>query len=199
MARTTDNKCEIKFEDGTEDFGEEETMTNRDRTASSLQDLESALDTFGADRTRWPATVRLALSSLISSNADAQRMVREAEAFDRILDQAPSLSSEALTRLAGRIEADAVRQPRLVSNQGAATGTQPGTQRGFAFGGRQHGMAAAALAASLVLGILVGQTPALNPAAELLIGQSNTTVDSSSAPLLANVDEAEGLLDEDLL
>lgn len=174
-------------------------MTNRDRTASSLQDLASALDTFGADRTRWPAPVRLALSSLISSNIEAQRMVREAEAFDKILDQAPSLSIEALTRLAGRIEADTVRHPRLVSGAGAATSRQPSTQRGFAFGGRQHGMAAAALAASLVLGILVGQTPALNPAAELLIGQSNTTFDPSTAPLLANVDEAEGLLDEDLL
>lgn len=195
MARAANDECKIKFEDDTEDFGEDEIMTNKDRTASSLQDLESALDTFGADRTRWPAPVRLALSSLIASNAQAQQMVREAEAFDRILDQAPSLSNEAIKRLAGRIEADAVRQPRLVSSGSAATATP----RGFGFGGRQHGMAAAALAASLVLGILVGQTSALNPAAELLIGQSNTTSDTSTASLLANVDEAEGLLDEDLL
>ncbi len=171
-------------------------MTSSDRTAMTLNDLEAALEAYGADRTRWPAPLRHALSTIISTNPEAERMLREAEAFDRLLDAAPTLSADAVARLAGRIDEAAMRQPRLVGAEGMpkaplSSGPQRRPIRRF-----DHAMAAMALAASLVFGILVGQSPVVDPAAQLLIGSSG---DDGSGPQIASVDDADGLLEEDLL
>ena len=160
-----------------------------------LDKLEAALDAYGADRTRWPAPLRLALSGLIASSSEAQRMLRDAEAFDRLLDQAPQYDQSRLEGLSQRIMATAERQPRVVAN-GSPSGPRA-TERAAAWGWqrRHHGFAATALAASLVLGVFAGQLNFLNSSAEVILGAS----ENASATRIAQSDDTDVLLDEDLL
>ncbi|MFN0218091.1 MAG: hypothetical protein ACKVP4_04655 [Hyphomicrobium sp.] len=173
-------------------------MTNREQEfpdqAQRLADLEAALDAYGADRSRWPAPVRLGLSAFIAASEAAQLKVREAEAFDRLLDAAPSLSAERIDALAARIGALAERQPRVAHQSDVQVGqrSQPA-----GFGRRDRGWAAAALAASLALGVFASQMPGIDQASSALIaGVSN---DDGSSQQLALTDDGEGLTDEDLL
>jgi hypothetical protein len=154
-----------------------------------LDKLGDALDTYGGDRTRWPAPLRLALSGLVAGNAEAQTMLKDAEAFDRLLDCAPQYDAARLGNLKERIAAVAAGQPRLVVMQPAAK-SNPRVRR-------YHGMVATALAASLVLGIFAGQLKAVNSTADVLLGDSARYTNNSRQ--LAQTDDADSLLDEDLL
>jgi hypothetical protein len=154
-----------------------------------LDKLEATLDTYGADRTRWPAPLRHALSGLIASNAEAQKRLKDAEAFDRLLDKAPPHDGARLGGLAERIAAAAERQPRIVAER-----RQPVA---YSYSSRlrhHHGLAATALAASLVLGVLAGQSSALN---SLFVGDGSHA--ASVSRQMAQTDEADSFLDEDLL
>ena len=158
-------------------------MTRKGLGTVGLDKLEATLDTYGADRTRWPAPLRHALSGLIAGNAEAQELLKQAEAFDRLLDKAPQYDAARLGKLTERIVAVAERQPRLVAQQRVATGHLALRHR--------HGLAATALAASLVLG---GQSNAFN----VLLGGGGSRVANISQQL-AQTDEADSFLDEDLL
>lgn len=166
-------------------------MTNGEQ-ARRLADLQSALDAFGADRTRWPARVRRDLSSFIAGSPDAQRMLRESESFDRLLDAAPALRADKIDALLGRICAAAERQPRAVLTIEAQTAEPTWSS---SFGRRERTWAAAALAASLLLGIFAGQAPSLDPAGPLLTESAG----DGGAQQLASTDEVDSLSDEDLL
>ncbi len=160
-----------------------------------LDKLEAALDTYGADRTRWPAPLRLTLSGLIAGNLDAQKMLKDAQAFDRLLDSAPQYDAGRLDVLSNRIAAAAERQPRLAVSHARATSGGSSVWTSLR---RHHGVAATALAASLVLGIFAGQLNMFNSTADVLLGDdgvSSSTVNRQ----LAQTDDADGLLDEDLL
>jgi len=159
-----------------------------------LDKLEAALDTYGADRTRWPAPLRLSLSGFIAGNSDAERMLKDAEAFDRLLDSAPQYDAGRLGKLSDRIVAAAERQPRLITN---AAG--PAKSGGSAWSAirRHHGFAATALAASLVLGVFAGQLNVFNSTADVLLGGNRDN--PTTARQLAQTDDADGFLDEDLL
>jgi hypothetical protein len=166
-------------------------MANSNPHSARLAELETALDTYGADRTRWPVPVRHALSGFIASTPEAQRMLKDAELFDRLIDQAPRVSSERFADLTEKIVKAAVQQPRIVMS-----GSKPSET--FAPVRREQRWAAAALAASLMLGIVAGQTRFVDPAAELLIG-SSISEDAGNAAQVAQIDQYDGLLDEDLL
>ncbi len=179
-------------------------MTRIERLDLTLNDLEIALETYGGDRTRWPAPMRHGLAALIAAEPKAGRMVREAEALDRLLDQAPAGGDDvALAALVERISAAAAREPHAITGSSPALQrTDDGSRSVIGFNRRrptqryEYGLAGAALAASLVLGIFVGQSPVITPAAEYLIG---TGSGEQSGQQMAIVDEAEGILDEDLL
>ena len=158
-----------------------------------LDKLEAALDTYGADRTRWPAPLRLALSGLIAGNPQAQKMLKDAEAFDQLLDKAPQYDGARLAQLSDRIATAAVRQPRIVSSQGNPIGRSLWQSLR-----RHHGLAATALAASLVLGVFAGQTNVFNSTADALLGSSGAGVPKVTRQI-AQTDDADSLLDEDLL
>lgn len=160
-----------------------------------LDKLEAALDTYGADRTRWPAPLRLSLSGLIAGNSDAQKMLKDAEAFDRLLDVAPQYDVARLDKLSDRIAAAAERQPRLVTSHGTSI-----TQRSSVWSTlrRHHGVAATALAASLVLGVFAGQLNMFNSTADVLLGADGAST-ASAARQIAQTDDTDSLLDEDLL
>ncbi|MBN9246167.1 MAG: hypothetical protein J0I81_01700 [Hyphomicrobium sp.] len=160
-----------------------------------LDKLEAALDAYGADRTRWPAPLRLALSGLIAGNSEAQKMLRDAEAFDRLLDKAPQYDQSRLDGLSHRIMATAERQPRVVTNRTSVAREPAGRPTAWSWQRRHHGFAATALAASLVLGVFAGQLNVLNSSADVLLG-GNT---NASSTRIAQSDDADVLLDEDLL
>lgn len=160
-----------------------------------LDKLEAALDTYGADRTRWPAPLRLTLSGLIAGNPDAHKMLKDAEAFDRLLDKAPQYDATRLSKLSDRIAAAAERQPRLVTSQerSPAAAVRPAwpTLR------RHHGLAATALAASLVLGVFAGQMKVFTSTADALLGEDGSS--STLSRQIAFTDDGDSFVDGDLL
>lgn len=159
-----------------------------------LDKLEAALDTYGADRTRWPAPLRLSLSGLIAGNPDAHQMLKDAEAFDRLLDKAPQYDAARLDKLSDRIIAAAERQPRLVTSQERPT-TSLGSRKPVLR--RHHGFAATALAASLVLGVFAGQMKVFTSTADAVLGDDNAS--STVSRQVAYTDDGDSFLDEDLL
>lgn len=160
-------------------------MTRNLRPAG-LDRLEATLDTYGADRTRWPAPLRHDLSGLIAGNEDARKLLRDAELFDRLLDSTPQYDAARLDNLKERIAGAAERQPRLVSTRPETTTARPVLRR-------HHGLAATALAASLVLGVLAGQSSIVNS----LLGADPAY--TSYSRQMAQSDDADILLDEDFL
>ncbi|MBS0250604.1 MAG: hypothetical protein JSR78_06005 [Proteobacteria bacterium] len=159
-----------------------------------LDKLEAALDTYGADRTRWPAPLRLSLSGLIAGNPDAHRMLKDAEAFDRLLDKAPPYDATRLSKLSDRIAMAAERQPRLVTSQER---TQTSSRTAKPVLRRHHGLAATALAASLVLGVFAGQMKVFTSTADAVLGDNNAS--STVSRQVAFTDDGDSFLDEDLL
>lgn len=165
-------------------------MTRKDPRVVGLAELEAALDTYGADRTRWPAPLRHALSGLIAGNTNAQKVLKRAEVFDRLLDSAPRYEAHKLDRLADRIVAAAEGQSRVVSFK------RP--RRPAYFGSREYGFAAAALAASLLIGVVVGQSNVVGPAAEIFDSASSLSAAGTNTQMALS-DDADSLLEEDLL
>lgn len=155
----------------------------RNLSPVGLEGLEAALDTYGADRTRWPAPLRHELSALIADSGEARKLLRDAELFDELLDRAPQYNAERLNNLKHRIATAAVHQPRLVTTRSDVV-QRPVLRR-------HHGFAATALAASLVLGVLAGQSSTVSA----LLGTNS----ANASRQIAQTDDADVLLDEDLL
>ena len=163
----------------------EDTINRREE----LEALDGLLASAGADRTRWPAPERLRFASLLAADSDAQRMLREARALDRLLDLAPraKVSEDAIAR---RIVAAA-------ASEGRAKRRSPSFVRLMA---REAGWPAAALmAASLLLGAFAGTTGALDPAFEPLTSASAGGGEIEADPsLIALGGDETGIFEEDL-
>ena len=86
-------------------------MTNTSEDKPNLALLESTLERYGADRTRWPADMRRQLAGLLGTSKVAQCLVSEATALDHLLDMAPSLSDARGKALADRIVSAAKTMP----------------------------------------------------------------------------------------
>jgi hypothetical protein len=181
-------------------------MTNSP-TMPARSDLEHVLETFGANPRRWPEGMRSGLLRLLAVDDVAQRMLRDAEALDRLIDLAPEISAGRRSALLGRIVDAAERQPRLVSGAGAnagdarepATASRPsqGGRRWTRWSSRDDVFAGVALAASLAIGIMLGQSQVASPAASLLLGYSDSVEAGSSQ--MALFEESDTLIDEELL
>ena len=182
-------------------------MTKMDKRAEDREALERLLEIYGADRTRWPARERLRFAGVVGDDTVAARMLAEAGALDRLLEQAPRASGADIDALKERIVATALRsgapQLAVVSGGKAGVAKRPSLPtRSSAFAARfGHGQwpAAAMLAASLVLGVMVGSTGTLdNTLQEVadVAGFGSTASDSSQ---LALGDDVYGQMDEDLL
>lgn len=154
----------------------------RNLKPAGLDGLEAALDTYGADRTRWPAPLRHELSALIADSGDARKMLRDAELFDTLLDRAPQYDASRLDGLKQRIAVAAAHQPRLVATHFEAA--RPVLRR-------RQGWAVTALAASLVLGVLAGQSSVVSS----LLGTNS----AYASRQVAQTDDPDILLDEDML
>jgi len=175
-------------------------MSTRDRQLKELDALERLLDVYGADRTRWPARERLQFASLITDEPEAQRLMAEAVALDRLLDVAPTARTEQEQGLIGRIVAAArVQQHKPLSASEVAPAVSnivklPAWVRwpqiAGAFGASDW-PAAGLLAASLVLGVMLGSAGMLDSTmqevAEVAGLSSSLTVESQ---LMLNEDTA---------
>ena len=134
---------------------------------ATLQDLHSVLEIYGADRTRWPAAVRLRLAHVITSEPLARQALTEAAALDALLDLAPHVSVEREQALALKIVAAAVAQaqevaaPRLGETAASVVARKPRSLASTGSFVRHAG--AVLLAASLVLGIFAGASGQLSP------------------------------------
>jgi len=129
----------------------------------TLTEFERLLDVYGGDRTRWPTDARAAAAHLVARDIDAQRLLAEADALDRVLERAPlpALAKEAA--LADRIVAAAQRSPRIVKIGGARpeAGVKPaatGSGRSPLPVSRAKVGAAGLLVASLMIGVVIGRT-----------------------------------------
>ena len=186
-------------------------MTKMDKRTEDREALERLLDIYGADRTRWPAHERLRFAGIVGEDKVAARILAEADALDRLLEQAPRASSADVEALKERIMAAALRSgaPQLAVVAGRKAGVaQPLTaaKRGPAFATRfvrGEWPAAAMLAASLVIGVMLGSTGSLDTTMQqmaevtgLSTATDNVNTDSSQ---LALGEEIEGQSDEDLL
>jgi negative regulator of sigma E activity len=136
--------------------------------------------------------VRARLSAFVAGNREAQKRVSAARALDRVLDFAPRLSDAQTAALAQRIVARAAHQPRIVAKSDVTPSRHWLRQRG------NHGVAAAALAASLMIGVLAGQNTAFATLTDAIVGGTGT-ISSAAGQQVAQGDEADALLDEDLL
>lgn len=92
-------------------------MTNTTTPRSQRELLEMTLEIYGADRTRWPVQRRHELSQFIAASAEAQKLIADAAAFDRLLDSAPTVDIDRQKDLFARIMSEVERAPRVVIDQ----------------------------------------------------------------------------------
>lgn len=182
-------------------------MTKMDKRTEDREALERLLDIYGADRTRWPARERLRFAGIVSEDKVAARILAQAGALDRLLEQAPRASGADVEALKERIMAAALRSgaPQLAV---VAAGKR-GSAKVVSLAGRGAPLiarfargewpAAALLAASLVLGVMLGSAGTFNSTLQevaQVAGFDSTASDSSQ---LALGDDTYGQMDEDLL
>jgi hypothetical protein len=168
-------------------------MTSMSNTGMTLVEFTRLLDVYGADRARWPAEGRAAAAHLVARDAEAWKLLAEAEALDRVLRSAPVPALAVEVALAERIVAAAQRSPRMVKLLDAALAARPapvrtaadgeGSRSRFGLGatsrprlpGRRAGVVGF-LVASLVVGVLIGHSklpPEVLPALADMAGLSS--------------------------
>jgi hypothetical protein len=164
-------------------------MTDKTKTdPSGLDAFERVLETFGSDRTRWPARVRRNFAGLLAGNAEAQARLRDAEALDRLLDLAPQPAIDT-SALADRIMAAAAAERPRASPARPRT-PWPVFERRIRHAAEAQWPAAALLAASLVLGMFSGFSGAFDAAVDPL---------AAEASLETEIDPGQIALDSDAI
>ena len=182
-------------------------------------EFEQLLAVYGSDRSRWPLEARTSASQLVARNRDAQRLLAETEALDRVLDRAPMPTLAREAPLASRIVAGAQRSPRVVSVQSrdespvragpvvvskaiAEPESTPSNVNDSMFRWRDPlqmrrpwRMGIGAAVASLIAGVLIGMTnlpqPVLRPVQQL----TGLSLTNGTSTVASGYDP----LDEDLL
>ena len=163
----------------------------------TLREFEHLLDVYGADRTRWPLAARVSAAARLTTDGEARRLLREAEALDAVLLRTSEPDDADVARLTDRIVAAARTAPRLAAT--SQTSTPPQVHPSGRLGGNGRDLmrrGAALLAASLMMGIFIGQSQLgarAVPAREELTGIGS----SASADRLAMLDLHIDAVDED--
>ena len=183
-------------------------MTKKNKQVDDREALQRLLDTYGADRTRWPARERLRFAGVVGEDKAAARLLAEAVALDRLLDRAPHATQGDLDALKERIMSTALRgsQPRLkvvaseqLTQDEMPSGNvlqlrRPSLSRHFA-----EWPAAAVLAASLVLGVMLGSAGTFTSTMQEMAQATGFSEPATDSSQLALGDYVDGQVDEDLL
>jgi hypothetical protein len=166
------------------------------REGTDLAAFAQVLETFGSDRTRWPAPVRRDFAGLLATSAEAHAKVREAEALDRLLDLAPPPQIDT-NALASRILAAAAAEAKPLARP-AATRSWGIFDRRSARRSEDQWPAAALLAASLVLGAIFGFWGTFEPTAETAVAEASFDPDMDPAQIAFDSSEIS-MFEGDLL
>lgn len=124
--------------------------------------LARLLAAYGADRARWPAASRNRFDDLIARDAEARRLVREAEALDGLLQTADASPSAVSAELVARVMRRAAEAPQAKPiPRGPADVVDMAARRPVlrvprSSGHRSEWRVAAVLAASLAFGLYIG-------------------------------------------
>ncbi|WP_439542666.1 hypothetical protein [Hyphomicrobium sp.] len=168
------------------------------REGTGLDAFGKALETFGSDRTRWPAPVRRDFAGLLATSADAQARMREAEALDRLLDLAPPPTVDTST-LASRILAAAAAEGAARAPPAAAPRSWSIFERRSTIGRNdERWPAAALLAASLVLGTIFGFSGLFPQPADTTVAEASFDPDMDPARIAYDSSEIS-MFEGDLL
>lgn len=90
-------------------------MTKTPNESWTLQRLDRLLEAYGSNDKRWPGAERAGLAVFLAANAEARKRVREAAAFDAVLDKGGATRAKIDARLLDRIVAAAAAEPRTQS------------------------------------------------------------------------------------
>lgn len=129
---------------------------------TGLTRLREVLETYGADRSRWPAAERLSLAPFIAASDAARRLIAEFEALDRVIAQATPRDEVAALSLTERILAAAERERAQANIEIAKTSTLQ--HRGPARRRLQYALIAACVAFVFTAGLFAGLSGWLDPA-----------------------------------
>lgn len=150
-------------------------MKRTNESSSALAELAGLLDAWGGSPERWPPETRRRIEAIVGMEPDAQRMLAEARAVDRLFDLGrdadAALPAARRSALANRIVAAAIADARSAANcaapalnEGRVVPLQrtPRTRPIPAIRGEWR--AAALMAASLLLGVYLGGAINMAPA-----------------------------------
>jgi hypothetical protein len=171
------------------------------KTTPELDVLEQLLDTWGADRSRWPAPARERAQAMLAAYPQAARMFEEAAAFDALLSRAPAPAAGRQALLADRITAVAIAAGRSDRERGKVL-PWPGARPRLPALPRESWRALvppALLAASLALGVVLGALDLAPTAVNRLVEVVELAGDSVPAVAAVDNDSLAAILDEDLL
>jgi hypothetical protein len=152
--------------------------------ADMMKRLQTVVAAYGADRERWPAADRAALSDIVATNPEARRLLAEEASFDALLAAAASHAPEAAVarardQLFARLEADLSDDPA----RGEGARIVPFARREPprpAVPARSMWREAAVLAAALLIGVFTG-TQGLLEGGNLDLSSLTTTAGTTSA------------------
>lgn len=168
------------------------TETKRMTEIAAMRRL---LETFGADRTRWPAGERLRFAPLIARDELARKLVVEAAALDKLLDLAPVPEPARERALADRIVAEAVVAFDVGSRMAHPQGGASRARWPMRLERPNDWRAAALLAASLLIGMFTGTTGILEPAIDRIVSAAGGGADADPQQTVFDYDAT----DEDVL
>jgi hypothetical protein len=129
---------------------------------TELTRLREVLETYGADRSRWPATERLSLAPFIAASEAARRLIAEFQTLDRLVAQATPRAEVAALSLTERIVAAAERERNQANIEVAKTSTL--THRRPPQRKLQYALLAACVAFVFMAGLFAGLSGWLDPA-----------------------------------
>ena len=87
--------------------------TDNGKSQMTRDEFAELVDTFGADRTRWPLLRRHRAEALLASDPGVSRVLDEAAALDRVLDAAKPAASTDIDALLDRVVAKATAGPQI--------------------------------------------------------------------------------------
>lgn len=143
---------------GSKNERRKEAMTSEQNRQRELERLRYVLDVYGGDRNRWPARERLSVAPLLAEDAAAQRLLKEAQVLDEIIENcqlsSPRSDSKRMSDLTDRIMARALAEKK----QDASFSPVPPNPASYRSLRARVWQAATLMAACLVTGIMVGQS-----------------------------------------
>lgn len=159
---------------------------NRNAHDDEIAALIALLETFGADRARWPTGSEARFAKLIAADPGAQRAVAEAKALDRALDLAPRVAPAREAALLRQIMAQ-TRDTASVAPSNFVPMHIPQPKQPARAATQGYGL----MAAALLLGIIVGAGGLVSPVLDTVAETVGITEDGSELAFVPDLIPSE--------